>query len=1007
MRLLTDEGNFQTLKLLVAADIGQVNLDKQLVNHDERVIPYLTGSRLPILEVYPGKFLFSPNSAARLLLASVITEENESAVDQWLDWEAACLLPSVFPYLNALNGHGKVDDSLVQEVRNLVAHMDKELAGKNTLSGSQLTVADVAVWSTLYPALSGKFALKDWEVSFTNVKTWFSDLSSRSEFQRAVKEVCAGDTSQLKSSLASQPAPLRVPEAVSSKQQVQKQTSKQKEDTQAAPEKVVASPEEVSSATEAWLTGIQHCTKPMKRVHPVLPEKGRRNILITSALPYVNNVPHLGNIIGCVLSADVFSRYCRLRNYNSVYICGTDEYGTATETKAIAEGLTPQQICDKYSALHRDIYKWFNIDFDYFGRTTTSQQTEIAQDIFWQLHKKGFISQNSVEQLHCEKCDRFLADRFVEGTCPFCSFDDARGDQCDGCGKLINAIDLIQPKCKLCRNPPIVRSSEHLFLDLPKVEPKLQEHLDAAFKTGTWTNNAKVITNSWIRDGLKPRCISRDLKWGTPVPLEGFTDKVFYVWFDAPIGYISITANYTEHWQHWWKNPDNVQMYNFLGKDNVPFHSVIFPATLLGADDNYTVVKHMSATEYLNYEDGKFSKSRDTGVFGDQARDTGIPADIYRFYLLYVRPETQDSSFSWDDFLLKNNSELLNNLGNFINRALMFVSNSFGGTIQPMDLNSDDYNLLALVNRELHTYIDNMETTRIRDSIRNILSISRLGNQFMQENKPWVLVKGTDTDRKRAGSVVSLAANLACLLSVLLQPYMPEVSATIQRQLNVPDTCNVVYQDLVCHLSPGHKIGQPSPLFQKIEASTIAELKKRFAGQGPPPSNKLKGRKGGDAAPGSAVSPEDTERIQAEVTKQANKVRELKSNKADKFTIDAEVKVLLDLKKKLTEATGQTATAPGGGKQKGNKQGKQPASQGEMKVIANSRTVDSAEVDRLTALVAEQGNKVREVKTSKADKSVVDREVVMLLDLKKQLALAQGMDPDAAVGGGKKKGKKK
>ncbi|XP_052230994.1 methionine--tRNA ligase, cytoplasmic-like [Dreissena polymorpha] len=708
--------------------------------------------------------------------------------------------------------------------------------------------------------------------------------------------------------------------------------------------------------------------------------------------------------------ADFFKKsYCRLRNYNVLYICGTDEYGTATETKAIAEGLTPQQICDKYSALHRDIYKWFNIDFDYFGRTTTEQQKVIAQDIFWHLHKKGYVLTNSVEQLHCENCDRFLADRFAEGTCPMCKYDAALGDQCDACGKLINAVELINPKCKLCGNRPKVRSSEHLFLDLPKAEPKLQVHLDSVFQTGLWTNNAKVITKSWIRDGLKPRCISRDLKWGIPVPLEGFTDKVFYVWFDAPIGYISITANYTEHWANWWKNPEHVQLYNFLGKDNVPFHSVIFPASLLGADDHYTVVGHMSATEYLNYEDVKFSKSRGTGVFGDQARDTGIPADIYRFYLLYVRPETQDSSFSWDDLFLKNNSELLNNLGNFINRALMFVSNSFGGSIQQMDLSADDFNLIALVTRELRSYIDNMENARIRDSIRNVLSISRLGNQFMQENKPWVLVKGSDIEKSRAGTVVSLAANLACLLSVLLHPFMPEVSATIQGQLNAPPSCNVVYEDFVCHLDPGHKIWQPSPLFQKIESSTIAELKKRFAGQGPAAPSKPKPKKGGETSQNSqtATSPAEVERLQEEVTNQANKVRDLKAKKAEKGVIDAEVKILLDLKKQLADAQVPSAlTETGGGKKKGEK-GDQPGVKQDVKVTANNVTSSPAEVERLNKLVTEQGNKVRELMTAKAEKALVDTEVSKLLDLKRQLALAQGENPDASPAVGKQKGKKK
>ncbi|XP_052234080.1 methionine--tRNA ligase, cytoplasmic-like isoform X4 [Dreissena polymorpha] len=1011
MKLYTDAGNFQALKIFISAEIAKEKLEFQEVKHEARVVPYMSSHKLPVLEVYPEKFIFSSNAAARLILARSVTEENPSAVDQWLDWESACLLPAVFPYLQSVIVQGKMDESLVQGIQKFLAFLDGELKGKEMLTGSQLTVADVAVWSTLFPVFTGKSALPGYQSHFPILLTWFTKLANQGEFQRVSQAMCkGGDTSSLKGSLTIQPTPLRVAETANQKEAVQKQTSKAKEDTtQAAPEKIVASPEEIQAATLAWLKGKKLCPEPLKRVHPVLPEKGRRNILITSALPYVNNVPHLGNIIGCVLSADVFSRYCRLRNYNVLYICGTDEYGTATETKAIAEGLTPQQICDKYSALHRDIYKWFNIDFDYFGRTTTEQQKVIAQDIFWHLHKNGYVLTNSVEQLHCENCDRFLADRFAEGTCPMCKYDDARGDQCDACGKLINAVELINPKCKLCGNRPKVRSSEHLFLDLPKAEPKLQVHLDSVFQTGLWTNNAKVITKSWIRDGLKPRCISRDLKWGIPVPLEGFTDKVFYVWFDAPIGYISITANYTEHWAHWWKNPEHVQLYNFLGKDNVPFHSVIFPASLLGADDHYTVVGHMSATEYLNYEDGKFSKSRGTGVFGDQARDTGIPADIYRFYLLYVRPETQDSSFSWDDLFLKNNSELLNNLGNFINRALMFVSNSFGGSIQQMDLSADDFNLIALVTRELRSYIDNMENARIRDSIRNVLSISRLGNQFMQENKPWVLVKGSDIEKSRAGTVVSLAANLACLLSVLLHPYMPEVSATIQCQLNAPQSCNVVYEDFVCHLDPGHKIGQPSPLFQKIESSTIAELKKRFAGQGPAAPSKPKPKKGGEPSQNSqtATSPAEVERLQGEVTSQANKVRDLKAKKAEKGVIDAEVKILLDLKKQLADAQVPSAvTETGGGKNKGEK-GDQPAVKQEVKVTANNVTSSPAEVERLNKLVTEQGNKVRELKTTKAEKALVDTEVSKLLDLKHQLALAQGENPDASPAGGKQKGKKK
>ncbi|XP_035692081.1 methionine--tRNA ligase, cytoplasmic-like [Branchiostoma floridae] len=600
---------------------------------------------------------------------------------------------------------------------------------------------------------------------------------------------------------------------------------------QATPGGGPMTPGERAEALSFFTDGKSACPKPVIRKHPILPKPGEKNVLITSALPYVNNVPHLGNIIGCVLSADVFSRYCRLRGWNALYICGTDEYGTATETRALEEGLTPQQICDKYHALHADIYRWFNIDFDFFGRTTTPQQTEIAQDIFWRLHQRDHLLTDTVDQLLCEKCDRFLADRFVEGTCPLCNYEDARGDQCDKCGKLIVATELKKPRCKVCSASPVVKTSTHLFLNLPQIEPKLSGWLEEILPSDSWSSNARVITRTWLRDGLKPRCITRDLQWGTPVPLKGFTEKVFYVWFDAPIGYLSITANYTDQWEKWWKNPDEVTLYNFMAKDNVPFHSVVFPCSLLGAEDNYTLVNHLQATEFLNYEDGKFSKSRGIGVFGDDAKDTSIPADIWRFYLLYVRPENQDTTFSWEDLMVKHNSELLNNLGNFIYRALTFVVNNFHSTIPTMDLDESDTEMLAQVNRELQMYNFNMERVRLREGLTTILNISRLGNQYIQASKPWVLLKGTEQERARAGTVVGLCANIACVLSVLLHPYMPDISTQIQAQLAAPVDVNVVGDRLVCHLAPGHKIGQPKPLFEKLEAAVVQDLKNKFAGR--------------------------------------------------------------------------------------------------------------------------------------------------------------------------------
>ncbi|KAK0404367.1 hypothetical protein QR680_017425 [Steinernema hermaphroditum] len=547
-----------------------------------------------------------------------------------------------------------------------------------------------------------------------------------------------------------------------------------------------------------------------------IPIKGEKNVLITSALPYVNNVPHLGNIIGSVLSADVFSRYSGQRGVRTLFVCGTDEYGTATETKALQEGTTPQAVCDKYHEIHKGIYEWFNIKFDRFGRTTTPDQTEICQNIFLKLRENGFTSSDSIDQLHCGACDKFLADRYVHGTCPFCAYDDARGDQCDKCGKLINAVDLVNPKCSVCKSDPKVRQSRHIFIDLDKLSSKVEEQLNKTLENDSnrWSPNAVSIAKSWIKTGLERRCITRDLKWGTPVPLEEFSSKVFYVWFDAPIGYLSITKGLLgENWTKWWKAPEDVELYNFLGKDNVAFHSVMFPATQIGANDNYTIVKHMCATEYLNYENVKFSKSRGTGVFGNDAQSTGIPADVWRFYLLYVRPENQDTAFSWDDFTLKVNSELLNNVGNFCNRALSFLDKQFGGVIPEINLDHKDIEFLTAVQEDLNEYNRSLDAVKLRN-----------------ENAPWKLIKGSEEEKKRAKTVLGVAANIAYLIGILLYPYMPQVTGEIRKQCGadrlprIPDT-------VLCFLKPGHKIGAPKPLFAKLEVDVVKEFKARFGGQ--------------------------------------------------------------------------------------------------------------------------------------------------------------------------------
>jgi methionyl-tRNA synthetase len=284
----------------------------------------------------------------------------------------------------------------------------------------------------------------------------------------------------------------------------------------------------------------------------ILPKEGKRNILITSALPYVNNVPHLGNIIGCVLSADVYARFARQAGHNALYICGTDEYGTATETKAQEAKKTCREICDEYNAIHQQVYDWFDCDFDLFGRTTSEKHKDITQDIFKDLYDQGRTFEKEIEQLFCGSCDRFLADRYVRGECPLCHGQDAKGDQCDSCGKLLNATELIKPSCTTCNASPELRKTTHIFIDLPAIQPELEQWIKDASKNGKWSSNSLSFTNALLEKGLIGRCITRDLKWGTPVPLEKFSHKVFYVWFDAPIGYLSITANYTDEWKQWW-----------------------------------------------------------------------------------------------------------------------------------------------------------------------------------------------------------------------------------------------------------------------------------------------------------------------------------------------------------------------------------------------------------------------------------------------------------------------
>lgn len=571
--------------------------------------------------------------------------------------------------------------------------------------------------------------------------------------------------------------------------------------------------------------------------------------LITSALPYVNNIPHLGNLIQ-MLSGDVFARFCRNRGYDTLYICGTDEYGTATETKALEEKKSPRELCDYYYNEHTKIYDWFHINFDKFGRTSNDECTEITQDLFNDLDKNGLITEHTNNQLFCNHCNMFLADRFVHGICPKCGYEDARGDQCDKCGSLLDPTELKQPRCSTCSSTPEVKETKHLYINLPKISGKLDEWMKKVSVEGKWADNAVNITKAWIRDGLNERAITRDLKWGIPVPKKGYENKVFYVWFNAPIGYMSITKQLANElikagkksfdWKSWWlpseseegKNKEHVDLFQFIGKDNIPFHTVIFPCTLLGSGHDWTKLYHMSSTEYLNYEDGKFSKSRGIGVFGTDAIESGIPADAWRFYIFYNRPEKQDFQFTWKDFQEKMNSELIGNLGNLVNRTLLFVTRYYGGKIPSAPV---DEELWTEVKKLEAKATENLEWANLKDAFRSMFEIADLCNKKFQAAEPW---KTRTTEPEKAESLLFNLCYIIKDLMIMMNPYMPQYTQQVmgyfgksirESQIGKETTEGLDWSDLGSTTGLS-EIGETAVYFTPMDQKTMLAFRAKFAG---------------------------------------------------------------------------------------------------------------------------------------------------------------------------------
>ncbi|TIC08713.1 methionyl-tRNA synthetase [Wallemia mellicola] len=667
----------------------------------------------------------------------------------------------------------------------------------------------------------------------------------------------------------------------------------------------------------------------------ILPKDNEDNILISSALPCklshisnCNNVPHLGNVIGSTLSADVFARYNRIRNRNTLYICGTDEYGTATETKAIEDGITPKELCDKYTAIHKEVYDWFEIEFDKFGRTSTDKQTEIVQDFYKNIRKNNLLVKSTKEQIYSVEEDKFLADRFVEGTCPYCQADDARGDQCDKCSRTFDSpLELLNPRSKM--NPKsqlVTRPTAHMYLDLGKLQPALESWLKDTASQHNWPGNIVInsdreIVEARMKAGLQPSAITRDLKWGVPVPAVGepeedaeMAGKVMYVWMDAPIGYISITANYTDEWQKWWLNPKNVNYYQFMGKDNVYFHLCFFPSLLVADGRDWTRLKYISSTDYLQYEGGKFSKSKGVGVFGNSAKDTGISPSVWRFFLLSRRPESGDTEFTWNEFIGANNNHLLKNFGNYVNRVLKFTAAKFDSTIpgEAEDVNlqySDDpdfeerkNSFIKDINEVLTRYIDSMERANLRSGLDDVLALSRRGNEWIQENKLDNALLAENP--RRAQRTVLVAANLIYIISAAIHPFMPSTSESIINQLDAP--ARTLPESFAIDLYPGHKIGTPSILFTRIDEKMEDVWRQKFGGSqdGQPKAPELskkqlaKQAKAAKAAKESAKVPDTPEAkaLNDNIITQGNRIRDIKSGVIKDADLGKEVAQLKQLK---------------------------------------------------------------------------------------------------------------
>lgn len=546
-----------------------------------------------------------------------------------------------------------------------------------------------------------------------------------------------------------------------------------------------------------------------------------KRTLITSALPYANGPVHIGHLAGVYVPADIYARYLRLKGEEVMFIGGSDEHGVPITIKARNEGVTPQDIVDRYHKIIKDSFEELGISFDIYGRTTSKTHHKTASDFFRTLYDKGEFIEKTSEQLYDEEAGEFLADRYVVGTCPHCGKDGAYGDQCEACGTSLSPSELINPKSKLSGSTPVLKETSHWYLPLDKWEPTLREWILENHKE--WRPNVYGQCKSWLDVGLQPRAVSRDLKWGIPVPVEGADGKVLYVWFDAPIGYISNTIDATPDWEKWWKDPET-RMLHFIGKDNIVFHCIVFPAMLL-AHGGYNLPDNVPANEFLNLEDDKISTSRNWAVWlHEYLRELPGKQDVLRYVLTANAPETKDNNFTWKDFQARNNNELVAILGNFINRATVLVHKYYGGMVPAAgELSEADKAMMDEVRESIKALSENLDNFKFREGLKDAMNVARIGNKYLADTEPWKLIK---TDPVRTATILNLALQLCANLAVIFEPFTPFMAAKLAEQLKLKELKWEMTGkfDLI---PDGIEIGKPELLFEKVEDNVVeAQVKK-------------------------------------------------------------------------------------------------------------------------------------------------------------------------------------